>query len=102
MNDSATADLNKTTIGASFIAVLLPVIAIVVLGYEIMPFASKSLFQAVAIFIIWKAAEASTIYYLHQQGSLPEYVRIGFQLNIVASNSWFVWIMVFNRASASA
>jgi len=101
MTNTNVSGSKKMALASLSISLLIPFIGIFTLGYDALPFASTSPIKAILVLSAWKVTEFVLIFFMSQQVTAPRYVQICFQLNIVLSNAWFIWIMAFSRVSTS-
>ena len=88
--------LRKRKSIANLVICFIPVLAILVLGFE-----NSKIFTepTPAVFVgigAWVISEIILIWFFYITEVMPKIVREGFQLNLLCSNMWFLWALLFS------
>lgn len=81
----------KSTIG-SLVICAAPILCFVYVGPEAYSFFNASTIVGYVVVGIWFAAELALIRWLYVSREVPKYVYECFQLNLLFSNLWFLWV----------
>lgn len=88
--------LRKRKTIANTVICFIPVFAVLVLGFE----NSKIFIEpSPAVFVgigVWVFSEIALIWFFYITEIMPKIVREGFQLNLLCSNMWFLWALLFS------